>query len=67
MEANLIEGKNKDEATMAILSINPNKKDDGSSYKCVVHNRAMPEGKKYEAKTQIFVNCKYLSWFVIRT
>lgn len=60
MESQYIAGKNKDEPTRAILSINPTKKDDESSYRCTVWNRAMAEGRKHEASTKIFVNCKFI-------
>ena len=58
LEANVIKGANKDEPTKAVLSIVPTKQNDGSSYRCTVWNRALGQRQKFEAKTQIFVNCK---------
>ena len=58
LDAPVIEGWNKDVPTKAVLTINPRKEDDGSSYKCTVWNRALGDRKKFEASTKIYVNCK---------
>jgi hypothetical protein len=58
LEANLIKGRNKDEPTMSILSVMPSKENDGSTYRCTVWNRALGQTSKFEASTDIFVNCK---------
>ena len=59
LEANLMEGRNKDEPTKSVLTIIPRKEDDGSAYRCIVQNRALRPGQKLETSTKIFVNCKY--------
>ena len=59
LEANLIEGRTKDEPTQSVLTIIPSKEDDGSAYRCTVWNRALGQHQKHEASTKIFVNCKY--------
>lgn len=64
VESNLIVGKNKDEPTTAVLAFSPNKKDDGSEYRCTVWNRAMEKGQKFEASTKIFVNCKLIDFYL---
>lgn len=51
-----IEGKNKDEATKAILTLMPTRENDGSVFRCTVWNRAMAQNEKYETSTQIQVN-----------
>ena len=60
LEANLIEGSNKDEPTQSVLSITPRKEDDQRSYKCTVWNRALEKQKrqKLDTSTKIFVNCE---------
>ena len=59
LEANLIEGQNKDEPTQSVLTIIPRKEDDGSAYRCTVYNRALGAKKKLETSTKIFVNCEF--------
>ena len=61
LEANLIEGRNKDEPTQSVLTIIPRKEDDGSAYRCTVWNRALGTQQKLETSTKIFVNCKNFS------
>ena len=53
-------GANKDEATVATLSLTPEKSDDGASFRCTVWNRAMPEGQRHEGRASIVVNCEFL-------
>ncbi len=59
LEANWIEGRNKDEPTQSVLTIIPKKEDDDSTYRCTVWNRALGERQKLEASTKIYVNCKF--------
>lgn len=50
---------NKETITSAILQVTPSREDDGAVYRCVVWNRAMAEGIKFETRTTLSVNCKY--------
>ena len=59
LDAAMVKGKNKDEPTRSVLSIMPNKENDGSTYSCNVWNRALAQNQKLMAKTRIDVNCKY--------
>ena len=59
LEALYIPGRNRSEATSSVLTVVPRKDDDGSSYRCTVWNRAIPETRMMEASTSIDVNCKY--------
>ena len=63
LEANLIEGRTKDEPTESVLTIIPRKEDDGNAYRCTVENRALGPGQKLETSTKIFVNCKFFCKF----
>ena len=65
LEANLIEGRNKDEATQSVLTIIPRKEDDGSAYRCTVWNRALGTQQKLETSTKIFVNCKLRNFSLV--
>lgn len=60
MESSIKVGSDKDATISAVLSYNPSRTDDGAVFRCVVWNRAMPEGSKLEAKTTLSVNCKCL-------
>jgi echinoid len=51
-------GHSRNQPTSAILSLTPQKTDDGAVYRCVVWNRAMPEGQKLETTVTLNVNCK---------
>ena len=42
----------------SVLSIIPSKENDGSTYRCTVWNRALGQSRKFEASTDIFVNCE---------
>jgi len=53
-------GKDKDEATKAVLALEPSKRDDGAQFKCTVWNRAMNKGEKFETKTKIDVSCEFI-------
>lgn len=52
-------GGSKDHQTTSTLTITPTKDDDGAKFRCVVFNRAMRDGEKYEASVTLSVNCKY--------
>ena len=43
----------------SVLSIVPSKENDGSTYRCTVWNRALGQSRKFEASTDIFVNCEF--------
>ena len=58
VESTLIPGRTKDEPTVAVLAIDPKKKDDGSNFTCTVWNRAMKKEDKFKDSTQIFVKCE---------
>jgi hypothetical protein len=64
LQAKYIPGQSKDEPTQSVLTIIPNKDDDGNSYRCTVWNRALGENQKLEASTKIFVNCKFKIYFL---
>lgn len=49
---------NKESVTSAVLQVTPSREDDGAVYRCVVWNRAMVEGMKFETRTTLSVNCK---------
>lgn len=63
LDATILRGENKDEATRSILNVVPTKNDDGASYRCTVWNRALRQEHSLEAGTKVFVNCKYFSNF----
>lgn len=44
--------------TSAVLQVAPGREDDGAVYRCVVWNRAMADGTKFETRTTLSVNCK---------
>lgn len=50
---------NKETITSAVLQVTPSREDDGAVYRCVVWNRAMVEGIKFETRTTLSVNCEY--------
>ena len=58
LEAETRSGNSRDSVTAAVLSLTPSRSDDGAAYRCVVWNRAMPEGSKLEARVTLSVNCK---------
>ena len=60
MQAPISRGGSKDRQTTSTLSITPQKEDDGAKYRCVVWNRAMPDGHRLETTVTLNVNCKYL-------
>jgi hypothetical protein len=60
LQAIVNRGGSKDHQTTSTLTITPTKDDDGARYRCVVYNRAMKDGEKYEATVTLSVNCKYI-------
>ncbi len=54
----LLVGANRDEPTAAVLTLQPDKRDDGRRFRCAVRNRAMPKGEVHQASAQIKVNCE---------
>jgi echinoid protein len=58
LEAETRSGTSRDSVTMAVLMLTPSRGDDGAAYRCVVWNRAMPEGSKLDARVTLSVNCK---------
>lgn len=60
LQAIVNRGGSKDHQTTSTLTITPTKDDDGAKFKCVVFNRAMKDGEKYETTVTLSVNCKYL-------
>lgn len=59
LQAPINRGGSKDRPTTSTLSITPQRDDDGAKYRCVVWNRAMPEGQSLETTVTLNVNCKY--------
>ncbi|EAT45578.1 AAEL003167-PA [Aedes aegypti] len=51
-------GGSKDLQTTSTLSVLPRREDDGAKYRCVVWNRAMPEGHRLETIVTLSVNCE---------
>lgn len=49
-------GASKDHQTTSVLTITPTKDDDGARFRCVVYNRAMKDGEKYETTVTLSVN-----------
>lgn len=64
LPARYVPGQSKDDPTQSILTIIPNKDDDGNMYRCTVWNRALGENQKLEASTKIYVNCKILNFHI---
>ena len=65
MEAEIIAGKTRAEPTVALLTLEPRRDDDGATFRCVVRNRAMREGQQLEATVELSVNCKYTYYMPI--
>jgi hypothetical protein len=61
LEAETRSGNSRDSVTTAVLTLTPSRGDDGAAYRCVVWNRAMPEGSKLDARVTLSVNCKSLA------
>lgn len=56
IQAPIKNGGSRDIPTTSTISIVPKREDDGTKYKCVVWNRAMPEGEKLETTVTLNVN-----------
>lgn len=56
VEAALKNAKSRTEATVTTLTIVPTRDDDGAVYRCVVWNRAMPQGEQLETSVKLDVN-----------
>lgn len=59
LQAPINRGGSKDKQTTSTLSVTPKREDDGAKYRCVVWNRAMPEGQRLETTVTLNVNCEY--------
>lgn len=58
LQAIVNRGGSKDHQTTSTLTITPTKEDDGARFRCVVFNRAMKDGEKYETTVTLSVNCE---------
>jgi len=58
LQSYALKGGSKNHYTNATLQIVPRRADDGAKYKCVVWNRAMPEGHMLETSVSLNVNCE---------
>ncbi|XP_062545555.1 hemicentin-1-like isoform X2 [Armigeres subalbatus] len=56
LPAPINKGGSKDLQTTSTLSVLPRREDDGAKYRCVVWNRAMPEGHRLETIVTLSVN-----------
>ncbi|XP_030027514.2 hemicentin-1 isoform X2 [Manduca sexta] len=56
LETTMTHAKTRAEPTVATLKLNPTKEDDGATFRCVVWNRAMPEGQQLDATVELSVN-----------
>ncbi|EDS35538.1 echinoid [Culex quinquefasciatus] len=56
LQAPINRGGSKDLQTTSTLSVLPRREDDGAKYRCVVWNRAMPEGHRLETVVTLSVN-----------
>ncbi|KAH8376829.1 hypothetical protein KR093_001534, partial [Drosophila rubida] len=56
LQSYALKGGSKNHYTNATLQILPRRADDGAKYKCVVWNRAMPEGHSLETSVALNVN-----------
>ncbi|XP_072939303.1 B-cell receptor CD22 [Epargyreus clarus] len=56
MEASLVHGRTRAEPSVATLALVPSRDDDGATFRCVVWNRAMPEGQQLDATVDLSVN-----------
>ncbi|XP_055597992.1 hemicentin-1-like isoform X2 [Uranotaenia lowii] len=55
-QAPINRGLSKDKPTTSTVSVTPRREDDGAKYRCVVWNRAMPEGHRLETIVTLSVN-----------
>lgn len=58
LEAEVTYGKTRAEASVATLTLMPTREHDGATFRCVVWNRAMPEGQQLDATVDLSVNCE---------
>ncbi|XP_053612701.1 hemicentin-1 [Plodia interpunctella] len=56
LEAITTHAKSRDEATIATLRLMPKKEDDGAIFRCVVSNRALPQGQQLDSMLKLSVN-----------
>ncbi|CAH0692935.1 unnamed protein product, partial [Chilo suppressalis] len=56
LEAAMVHGKTRAEASTATLTLMPIREDDGATFRCVVWNRAMPENSQLDATVDLSVN-----------
>uniref|UniRef100_A0A1B0DIH7 Uncharacterized protein n=1 Tax=Phlebotomus papatasi TaxID=29031 RepID=A0A1B0DIH7_PHLPP len=56
LQATINRGGSKDLQTSSTLIVTPRRDDDGVTYRCVVWNRAMPEGQRLETTVTLSVN-----------
>ncbi|XP_044734690.1 hemicentin-1 isoform X2 [Chrysoperla carnea] len=56
LDAIVKNGGSRDQPTTSTLTLSPTREDDGAIFRCVVWNRAMPDGKKLEATVTLSVN-----------
>lgn len=66
LQAIVNRGGSKDHQTTSTLTITPTKEDDGARFRCVVFNRAMKDGEKYETTVTLSVNCEYKKFILIK-
>lgn len=59
LDSILKKGNGKYNPTSAIVSVTPQKDDDGTRYRCVVWNRAIQDDKKLESSVALNVNCEF--------
>lgn len=55
VQSTLQKGGGRDKPTAAVLSFAPARQDDGASFRCLVWNRAMPEGAGHETRITLSV------------
>ena len=58
LESTMILGATRDDQSTSVLTIHPNKKTDGASFRCTVWNRALGQRQKLETRTSLRVNCE---------
>ena len=63
LESTMILGANRDEPSMSILTIVPQKNSDGATYRCTVWNRALGQRQKLESRASLGVNCEWFKDF----
>ncbi|CAH4037827.1 unnamed protein product [Pieris brassicae] len=56
LEASVINGRTRVQPSVAILTLAPSREDDGATFRCVVWNRAMPEGQRLDTTVDLSVN-----------